>query len=319
VPLWSGSGLLSVLGLICMLALPVIGYSLWLQAVKIKEWCRLCLVVSGILAIQAIIFGYLFYTGLMNPMAFALPEAVMTLMLFALTGSSLLLLKQTVQQKIRAVQNEMAAMRIKNSPEVFTSLLFRQRQTDTSPLEHNFLIGSPDAPVKLTMAVNLFCGPCKNELEQAKELLSIYPGQVSLSLRFLRSGDKGKTSGLLLGAWLHALKEQKKRNHRHENGLALIHAWYGSMSPETFAAAYPVNGSVSDSVAEEYSQAHYGWVKSAQITKTPSIFMNGYELPAVYRIKDLTALIPGLVDIFGNHNSLNVKKVHSGNANISEK
>lgn len=51
VPLWAGNSLLSILGWLSILALPMIGYSLWLQAFKIKEWCRLCLVVSGILAL----------------------------------------------------------------------------------------------------------------------------------------------------------------------------------------------------------------------------------------------------------------------------
>ncbi|TVR37017.1 MAG: hypothetical protein EA390_00315 [Balneolaceae bacterium] len=316
VPLWTGSSPLSVLGWLSMFALPLIGYSLWLQAVKIKEWCRLCLVVSGILAVQIMIFGYLFFTGLMNPMAFALPEVVMILFLFVLAGSSLLLLKQTIQQKNRAVQNETAAARLKNSPEVFTSLLFRERQTDTSSLEHDFLIGRPDAPVKLTMAVNLFCGPCKNELEQANELLSIYPGQVSLSLRFLKSGDKGETSGLLLKTWLHGLKE---RNNGMPDGQTLIEAWYEVMDAEKFGDSHPVNGTVSDKEAEEYSRAHYGWIKQAGITKTPTTFMNGYELPAAYRVKDLAALIPGLVDSFGNQIGLNTMKGISGSTKISEK
>lgn len=74
--------------------------------------------------------------------------------------------------------------RLKKSPEVFTGLLFKQRNVDRVPLEHNFLNGSPHVPVKLTKADNLFCSPCKNELKQAKELLSIYPGQVNLSLHF---------------------------------------------------------------------------------------------------------------------------------------
>ena len=36
--------------------------------------------------------------------------------------------------------------------------------------------------------------------------------------------------------------------------------------------------------------------------------MNGYELPAAYRVKDLAALIPGLVDSFGNQIGLNTMK-----------
>ncbi len=295
VPLWAGNSLLSILGWLSILALPMIGYSLWLQAFKIKEWCRLCLVVSGILALQASIFGQVFYSGLMNPMALDLPEAIMNLLLFGLAGSSLLLLKQTIQQKNRAVQNEMSAARLKNSPEVFTSLLYKQRQVDTTSFEHDFLIGSPDAPVKLTMAVNLFCGPCKNELEQAKELMSIYPGQVSLSLRFLKSGDKGETSGLLLKTWLGSLKQ---RNNGLPNGQALIEAWYEVMDTEKFTDSNLLNGAVSDKELKEYSQAHYGWIKQAGITKTPTTFMNGYELPTAYRMKDMVPLIPGLADAY---------------------
>lgn len=316
VPLWTGSGLLLVLGWISILALPVVGYSLWLQAVKIKEWCRLCLVVSGILGLQALAFGYLFYGEMINPLAPVFPEAIMALLLFGVAGSALLLLKQIIQQKNLAIQNEIAAARLKNSPDVFTGLLFKQRQVDTTPLEHDFLIGSPDAPVKLTMAVNLHCGPCKNELEQAKELMSIYPGQVSLSLRVLKSGDEGKTSGLLLHNWL--LKAKQSSNGQ-SNGQELIDAWYEVMDSEPFADSHPVNGKLTESEVTAYLTAHYDWVKNSGVTKTPTTFMNGYELPAAYRVKDLFALIPGLADAFGNQNGMNTMKVNASNAKMSEK
>ncbi|MFO7845263.1 MAG: hypothetical protein R6V27_01780, partial [Balneolaceae bacterium] len=88
----------------------------------------------------------------------------------------------------------------------------------------------------------------------------------------------------------------------------LIEAWYEAMDVEIFVDSHPVNGVVSDKEAEEYSRAHYGWIKQAGITKTPTTFMNGYELPTAYRLKDLAALIPGLTDTFGNHNGLNTMK-----------
>jgi len=193
------------------------------------------------------------------------------------------------------VQNEIAANRIKNSPEIFTSLLFRQRQVDTTPFENDFLIGDPAAPINLTMAVNLYCGPCKNELEKAKELLSIYPGKVNLRLRFLKSGDGGQTSGLLLKTWLDSLKQ---RNNGLSDGQVLIDEWYETMNAKKFATSYPAYGAVSDTETEEYSQAHYAWLKGAGITKTPTTFMNGYELPSSYRMKDLFLLIPGITDFF---------------------
>ncbi|MBE9048692.1 hypothetical protein IQ255_30670 [Pleurocapsales cyanobacterium LEGE 10410] len=60
-------------------------------------------------------------------------------------------------------------------------------------------------------------------------------------------------------------------------------------------------------------------IKYAGITKTRTIFLNGYELLAAYRVNDLAVLFSGLTNAFANHISLKKKKVHSGNARISEK
>jgi len=137
-------------------------------------------------------------------------------------------------------------------------------------------------------------------MEQAKELMSIYPEQVNISLRFLKSGDKGEASGRLLKTWVGSLIKQ--RNNGLPDGQALIEAWYEEMDVEIFVDSHPVNGALTEIEADSYLKAHYDWVKSAGITKTPTTFMNGYELPAAYRMKDLVTLIPGLVDAFGNQN-----------------
>ena len=110
-----------------------------------------------------------------------------------------------------------------------------------------------------------------------KELLAIYHDYVNLSLRFLKSGDGGKTSGLLLKKWLQLRGE---RSNGVSNGQSLIDEWYGLMDAEKLAQSHPVNGAVSDTDVEAYLQGHYGWVKSAGITKTPTTFMNGYEMPS---------------------------------------
>jgi len=73
-----------------------------------------------------------------------------------------------------------------------------------------------------------------------------------------------------------------------------------------------------DEAAEEIGFRTVG-IKYAGITKTPTTFMHGYELPAAYRVKDLNALIPGLTDAFGNQNGLNTMKGNSVSAKISEK
>lgn len=103
------------------------------------------------------------------------------------------------------------------------------------------------------------------------------------------------------------------------DGQKLIKAWYEVIDTEKFLELYPVNERVSGSAAEEYLQVHYRWIKQADIAKTPTTFVNGYELPSAYRMKDLSVLIPGLLDVFGNQNGMNTMNVNSGSAKISER
>jgi len=60
-------------------------------------------------------------------------------------------------------------------------------------------------------------------------------------------------------------------------------------------------------------------IKYAGITKTPTTFMNGYELPTTYRVKELAALIPGLTDAFGNQIGLNTMKGNFVSTKMSAK
>lgn len=82
---------------------------------------------------------------------------------------------------------------------------------------------------------------------------------------------------------------------------------------------YPVNGAVSTAEADVYAQIHYDWIGQANIAKTPTTFMNGYELPSSYRVKDLVPLIPGLADVFCNKNALNTVNGNSDSGRKSVK
>jgi len=111
----------------------------------------------------------------------------------------------------------------------------------------------------------------------------------------------------------------RERSNAQADGQWLIDAWYEVMDTETFASVHPVNGALKPTEAEAYLNAHHDWVKSAGITKTPTTFMNGYELPTAYRMKDLVALIPVFVDAFYNKSSTKTINGNSTIVRISEK
>ena len=71
-----------------------------------------------------------------------------------------------------------------------------------------------------------------------------------------------------------------------------------------------------DEVAEEIGFRTVG-IKYVGITKTPTTFMNGHELPAAYQVKDLVPLVPGLVEAFGSQYDMNTLKANTGSTKIS--
>ena len=63
--------------------------------------------------------------------------------------------------------------------------------------------------------------------------------------------------------------------------------WYLSDKKDydVFAAKYPMNGELSKQ--EEKINLMDKWCKQMKIKATPTIFLNGYQLPDAYNIEDL--------------------------------
>ncbi|SHG29701.1 Protein-disulfide isomerase [Fodinibius roseus] len=289
-----------ILAVLSVLTIPIIGYSLWYQAVEAKTWCRLCLVVDVILTIQAGFFGYLYYdslagTGYPTP----IPIAV-ALLLFGAVGSAVLLLKHKVKVDNRSEQAEIVANRIKNSPEVFMHLLRRGKRVDTTPFEQELFIGNPDATIKILMAASLGCGPCKEGFEKALQLVSVYSYNVNLTIR-LRTGGGGNNRDVkpgiaLLGYWQQYIHGKPDASERTEH---LIRDWYKLKDLEEFSRQYPVdvdmdkrNNGSSDQLEDQHAQ----WMEREDISATPAFFINSYQLPKQYSIEDLMGILPCLTD-----------------------
>ena len=56
-----------------------------------------------------------------------------------------------------------------------------------------------------------------------------------------------------------------------------------------FASKYPINGGLKQQ--NNKMEAMHNWCIAENITHTPTIFINGYELPKEYSIDDLTEVL----------------------------
>jgi protein-disulfide isomerase/uncharacterized membrane protein len=288
---------LAVLTVLSAVAIPVIGYSLYYQMIKVKTWCRLCLAVDGVLAVQAALFGGRYFHSSLQSANIQPGVLVTSGFFFIAVGAAVLLIKNKLREAKKATEVEIRASRIKNNPSVFLHLLTQQRQVHIPSDGMDLEIGKSDAPITLLMIGSLGCGPCKVGFEKAMQLVRAYPLKVSLRIRFLLSGAHNGAvtpDQYLLYYWQKKIYGKEDESIRTQK---LLQTWYNRMDLERFKREYQIT--VNGDMQEENHALIDGWQKwfeQVDVNRTPTFFMNGYELPKEYRMEELMGLIPGVVE-----------------------
>lgn len=278
-------------------SIPIVIYSLYYQAVKAKTWCKLCMLVNTVLVLQAVFFSFLFLQEMITIQSIQVVPFVISAFLFLAIAASVVLFKQQNDDASNMANTALAGNRVKYDPEVFSNLLFQGNKVDYSNQDQEMLIGSPTAPIQLLMVANLNCHPCKIGLEHVLELIDQYPNQINVSFKFLMSGNKVHdipASSFLIRYWSEHISKAKDES---EKTRKLIQDWYEFMSTEAFETVYPKTIPTEELGDSEVMESHYNWIRKHDIHRTPTFFVNGFELPANYRINDLGILVAGLVPL----------------------
>lgn len=279
-----------------IVSIPFVLFSWYYQKYVVRTWCRLCLLFSGILFVQWLMFGAAWtaaYVELMVPSSFHI--GLLTLLLFS-AGLSVLMMKAVFRHHSKLSDIGGRAKRVMHSPDVFKLMLTKQRLIDVTPFENDILLGCADAPIKLIMGTNLYCTPCKSAHNIIEELLSTYPGKISVALRFVKAGNQMEQGlscvGYLLGYWLNNVKGRPDAMKRTSE---MMHAWFELRDLKKFSNDFPLTDD-SDELLKHLERQHYAWIDRNQITFTPALFVNGYQLPSQYSVEDLLDLTLPLSD-----------------------
>ncbi|GAB5408256.1 MAG: hypothetical protein BalsKO_06210 [Balneolaceae bacterium] len=279
------------------LSIPVIAYSVYYQSAIAKTWCKLCMLVNVVLVAQAVVFGFLFYTGIILAQDIELVPFIFLSFLLVTISASVILIKEQFQITDKAVNAEIAASRLKNDPEVFTSLLMQGAKVDTGVFDKRMIIGNPNASIQLIMIASLHCYPCKLAFEHVHALVDNYSNQIGVELRFTLSKDMIygiPATTYLINQWeqsIYGLKEESMNTKR------LIQEWYDHMSLSEFEKMYPKEQTWSVKKEHGLELQHYQWIIKHEISRTPTFLLNNYPFPLKYSIEDLDNLMMGLEEL----------------------
>lgn len=282
-----------ILALANIIAAPYIVFSIYYQWKIVKQWCPLCLTVQAVLAVELswsiVNFWMHFSTFRILPLALSVLPSAFSIVAVIYCILIPITLWFTLKSIILKAKDEpiykAAYKRLLYNPETFDHLLQQQAIAPRGYENIGITVGNPDAENTIIKVCNPYCGPCAKAHPVLDKIIH-NNRNVKLKLIFTVSNDKDDKRGI---AARHLLAIYQKQNALQTQKA--LDDWYlaDKKDYEAFAYKYPMNGEIKqqEKQIEEMSK----WCKEAEISFTPTIFINGHRLPEKYKIEELQYIL----------------------------
>ncbi|PIA79278.1 hypothetical protein BFR04_06805 [Gaetbulibacter sp. 4G1] len=266
---------LSVLGILSFTTLPIIFISIYYQALAIKQWCKFCIIIQTVLIAEIVVvfFGEYYKTSI----ELETIPVLLALLLIPILGWKLLkpLLKQGKETNLY----KRGLKKIKNNPDVLEGLLLKSRRIKTPTQDLGISMNNESAKYDIIKVCNPYCGPCARAHPILDDLVD--QGKINLQILFTASSSEDRIGKPVSHFLAIDAKGDKNRTQK------ALDDWYltDNKNYEIFSSKYPMNGELN--MQSNKIEAMRSWCETENITHTPTIFINGYELPKEYSIEDL--------------------------------
>lgn len=273
------SDAMGLLALTSLATIPVIAGSVYYQAIVIKQWCKFCVIIQVVLAAEIsliVLSGFYRNTVIMEslPIYFAL---------FLLSILCWKLIRPLIERQKETNVYRRGLKKIKANPFVLESLLTKSNKISNNTKGLGVFFDN-NAKYDVIKVCNPYCGPCAKAHPILDNLLR--EGRINLQILFTATTNEEDITAEPVRHFLAI----ESRGDKKELEKAL-NKWYMAevKDYDSFAKNYPMNGDLKEQDVK--IDAMHEWCKSEQITHTPTIFINGYELPMEYNIEDLAAVL----------------------------
>lgn len=274
-----------LVGALALLALPYTAFSLYYQGFVARQWCILCLGVQGVLLAEGVLAVWQ-----LSPLPTTGQPYSWGLSALLFPAISWLALKPTLQQAVEVQPLRRKLARFQNNPDLFKSLLSQQSQAPSWLPESVIMLGNPEAEHVITVVTNPYCGPCAT-LHKVLEKLLVGRTTIKANLIFMAcDGPSGRANKMV--RHLLALKSVGKVTEA-------LTDWYQQPNKDysSWATRWPTDPKI---VSMNLVQQHCDWCKEGSIRATPTVFVDGYKLPELYRLDDLHLVLKNLANHSNN-------------------
>ncbi len=287
-PYFAGS--LGFLFLFAFGGIAIAAWSIHIQAIKLKQWCALCISICVVLLLQALT------AFLLTPNYHALGiEVSITSLVFLPLFVLLFILLQPIKGLIKTNkinQQKLAELKKwKTDTSLFMTLWEQEQVVDTSIWENDLVIGDPDATILITVGCNPYCGPCAKAHVQIDDMLRRFTGKLKIQLRLLCDSEKENDKRTIA---VKAILQRAAVTADNAELQQMLSDWFEWMDIDKWSSKWKPDHDID--VTRSLSD-HNTWMNKKTIQVTPTFFINGRKLPGRYSLEDLEFLIPQLAEV----------------------
>ena len=276
----------SLLFLTSLFSLPVILYSLYYQALIIKDWCALCLGISAILIFQFIILFYNF-----NHFIFDISIFIKAIFTVAFTITLWLKIKNLQINNLVLESTNIEFIKFKRNKDLFNEQLSKKELLSSDSLladDNRIFFGSKNPKLVIIAVTNPLCGFCAESFQTYYEILNKYE-DVQINFVFsLFTNDQNNPAYKILNSFIELY--QKKSEGK---AIEALKEWFDSKDLDNWIKKYGETEVKND--INEMLEKHRQWSIINNISQTPTTIVNEYFYPEEYNIKDIFYFIDDML------------------------
>ena len=266
-----------IVGLLSLISLPFLLYSIWIQKYQIKKWCVLCLSVATVISIQSFVFltttfilstfnitlffGYLFSAVLISTIWFFIKPILET------------------KFKIELEINELK--KFKRNFTIFNFLSKDIPHFDNFNNLEGIQFGNRKADLQVTAILSPSCGHCHKAFDDGFNLASKFPNKVGFTVLFNLNPENNDNPYKIIVETLLTLNNLNEEKAK----LALIDWHSHNMELNTWITKW--NRETIDMKANEQIIKQYNWCSQNNFNFTPIKIINEKLFPPEYDISEL--------------------------------
>lgn len=273
----------TLFNLLSLFSLGFIAYSLFYQWKIVKKWCKLCLGILSILAVQ--LANAVWYQ---ETFQISIPQILSFISVAAFIYISWALIKPLIKNYFHFQAEYYRLNRFRNNTELFKNYQENRPQVPQEALSSELELANPLAHTKIIVACNPFCKPCAEVHHKLEQLIDRFGEQISLIIRWNVNTQYKEHKRYQAAHYLLSIACSFPIEKRVAQTRILLNEWFGKMDFQAFKEEHSsFNISVEESIISRLLEEHEQWAETANVEYTPSIFINGRLLTKPFDLGDV--------------------------------